>query len=72
MQQNAFCNQNSSIYDPEKKIERSWRSKIQDSRRTFQTVTSFESRKLFVFDGTVFQSLNSDKKKTQDVGLKKV
>ena len=42
----------------------------QDSRRAFQTVTSFESRKLFYFDGTVFQSLVSDKKK-EAVGLKR-
>ena len=43
----------------------------QDSNRTFQTVTSFKSRKLFYFDGTVFQSLNSDKE-TQFVGLEKL
>ena len=42
----------------------------QDSRRAFQTVTFFESRKLFYIDGTVFQSLISDKK-TEDVGLKR-
>ena len=30
MQQNAFYKQNSSVYDPEKKIECSWQSKIQD------------------------------------------
>ena len=29
MQQNAFCKQNSSVYDPGK-IERSWQRKIQD------------------------------------------
>ena len=34
----------------------------QESRRAFQTVTSFESRKIFYIDGTVFQSLISDKK----------
>jgi len=66
MQRNAFCKQNSSEYNPEK-IERSW----QDSRTTFRTVTSVQSRKLLYFNGTVFQILNSDKR-TQDVGLKKL